>query len=166
MTTATLSLELTVAAIVCRADQFLMVEELVGNRKVINQPAGHVEPGEGPYEAVIRETLEESAWHFVPEAIAGIYLWQHPLKGKSFLRVAFCGHCTLHEPERSLDDGIIRTLWLSRQRLIEKSDRLRSPMVMRSIDDYLHGVRLPCDTIQSMPVNELAARAAVIRAMP
>jgi hypothetical protein len=126
----TLSLELTVAAIACRSNRFLMVEEMVGNSQVINQPAGHVEPGESPYDAVIRETLEDSAWRFVPEAITGIYLW------------------------------------LSRESLIEKGGQLRTPMVIRSIDDYLNGVRLPCDTIQSMPVNELAARAAVIRAMP
>jgi len=162
----TLSLELTVAAIACRSNRFLMVEEMVGNSQVINQPAGHVEPGESPYDAVIRETLEESAWRFVPEAITGIYLWHHPSNGKSFLRVAFCGRCTDHQPERSLDDGILRTLWLSRESLIEKGGQLRTPMVIRSIDDYLNGVRLPCDTIQSMPVNELAARAAVIRAMP
>ena len=156
------TVELTVAAIVEQADRFLMVEELVCGEKVINQPAGHVESGENPLEAVIRETLEETACRFEPDAVTGIYLWRSPNDGKSFLRVSFCGSCGDQDPERGLDEGILRTLWVSRGDLGGGGHRLRSPMVMRSIEDYLGGVRLPLDEVQSVSVTDLAGRAAVI----
>ena len=160
--TSGLTLELTVAAVIERQNKFLMVEELVHGRHVINQPAGHVEPGESPLEAVMREMLEETAWHFQPDAITGIYLWPHPDQARHFLRVSFCGSCHDHEPERTLDEGIIRATWFSRAKLLARSLQLRTPMVMRSIDDYLAGNRLPCDTIVQLPTNELAERAALV----
>jgi 8-oxo-dGTP pyrophosphatase MutT (NUDIX family) len=154
--------ELTVAAIVQRDSRFLMVEELVHGQPVINQPAGHVEPGESLPEAVMREAIEETAWRFEPEAISGIYLWQHPEKNRSFLRVTFCGSCYDHDPSRELDTGIIRTLWLGQAELTDRSQRLRSPMVMRSIADFLEGNRLPCNSVQNLPRDQLANRAAVV----
>jgi 8-oxo-dGTP pyrophosphatase MutT (NUDIX family) len=154
--------ELTVAAIVEQNSRFLMVEELVYGEKVINQPAGHVEPGESFMQAVIREMLEETAWHFEPEALTGIYLWQHPDKPHPFLRVSFCGRCVNHESGRELDDGILRTLWLSKNELGGGARRLRSPMVLRCIDDYLGGIRLPCNTIQNLTTEEIAQRATII----
>ena len=150
------------AAVVEQNGRFLVVEELVDGHEVINQPAGHVEAGESLLEAVIRETLEETAWRFDPEAITGIYLWRHPEREQVFLRVTFCGGCRDHDVRRPLDDGIRRTLWLSRQELGARSAQLRSPMVLRSIDDYMHGSRLPCDTVQELSLETLAQRAAVI----
>src|SRR5262245_17983923 len=126
--------DVTVAAIVERDGLFLLVEEHIGPRLVLNQPAGHLEDGETLVEAVIRETLEESAWHFAPQHLVGIYLWKHPDFGKSFLRVALCGSVTHHEPQRKLDRGIERALWLTRDQIVAKSARLRSPLVLRCVD--------------------------------
>ena len=125
-----------------------MVEEKHADEIVINQPAGHLEEGESLQAAVIRETLEETAWQFIPEAITGIYRWVHPESGLTFLRVSFTGSVSQHNPDQVLDEGILRTHWLSREELLQKS--LRSPMVMRCIDDYINGCRYPlslCDDV-------------------
>lgn len=140
--------ELTVAAVVERAGRFLLVEERVGNRMVFNQPAGHVERGESFLNAVVRETLEETAWEFHPEALIGVYLWEQPERRRSFLRATFCGRVSGHDPARPLDRGIERALWLTRAQIIEHSARLRSPMVLRGIDDYLEGTRHPMDILK------------------
>ena len=137
----------TVAAIVERDNKFLMVEELIHGDKVFNQPAGHLDPDETLIDAVKRETLEETAWHFEPQAITGIYLWKHPDNGESFLRIAFSGTCHDHDPEQSLDDGILQAVWKSRDELIEQQQRLRSPMVLNCIDDYLAGKNFPLDML-------------------
>lgn len=156
-------LDLTVAAVVEDRGRFLFVEELAGGQLVINQPAGHVEPGEALRDAVIRETLEETAWHFQPEAITGIYLWSPGVGQKSFLRVAFTGRCEHHERERALDDGIVRTLWLTRDQLLQRSAQLRSPMVLRAVDDYLQGQRHHCELVRELGPLQLAQRAAQVR---
>ena len=135
----------TVAAIIERDGKFLMVEELAHSEQVFNQPAGHLDPDESLIDAVIRETLEETAWNFTPEAVTGIYLWKHPVNGKSFLRVTFCGQCRDHDPEQPLDDGIIQAVWKSRAEL--EQQKLRSPMVLNCIDDYLSGRRFPLDML-------------------
>jgi ADP-ribose pyrophosphatase YjhB (NUDIX family) len=140
--------DLTVAAIVERDGQFLLVEERVANRMVFNQPAGHVEKGEQFIDAVVRETLEETAWTFHPEALVGIYFWEQPDQPRSFLRAAFCGRVSTHDPSRRLDRGIERAVWLTREQVVVRSARLRSPMVLGCIDDYLDGVRYPLDVIK------------------
>jgi 8-oxo-dGTP pyrophosphatase MutT (NUDIX family) len=142
--------EITVAALVQRQDRFLMVEERSSGRMVINQPAGHLEDGESLAEAVIRETLEETAWTVEPEAVTGVYLWRNPETGASFLRVGFAVRCVRHHPERPLDDGIQRALWMSRGDLKAARDRLRSPLVMSCIDDYLAGRRYPLDILRAI----------------
>ncbi len=139
--------DVTVAAVVEREGRFLLVEEHVGQRLVINQPAGHLEANESLLEAGIRETLEETAWHFVPDAVSGIYLWPHPERNITFLRVAFAGQVTQHFPERRLDHGIRRTLWLTRNEIVQRSAQLRSPLVLRCIDDYLSGKRYPLEML-------------------
>lgn len=137
--------DLTVAAVVERDGQFLLVEERVGNRMVFNQPAGHVERGEQFLDAVIRETLEETAWSFRPRSLVGIYLWEQPERQRSFLRVAYAGDVIEHDPHRPLDRGIERAVWLDRDQIVARSARLRSPMVLRCIDDYLEGTSYPLD---------------------
>ncbi len=146
----------TVAAIVTttieREQRFLMVEEAKQGQTVYNQPAGHLEPHESLLQAVIRETREEAARDFKPEYISGIYRWdQFPAGGEQrnrcFLRVAFVGSCHNHDPEQALDDGIVRALWLSRDELAARPEKLRSPLVLRCIDDYLAGTRYPLDLI-------------------
>jgi len=156
------STHLTVAAVVEKRGRFLVVEELVGGRKVINQPAGHVEPGESFVEAIVREVREETAWRFTPSAINGVYLWQHPISNERFLRVAFCGSCHDHDARLALDDGIIRTLWLTRAELEKRRDALRSPMVLRVIDEYLKDVRYPLSMFQHLEIEDLASHAQVV----
>ena len=140
----------TVAAVAQRHGQFLFVEERVGGELVINQPAGHLDPGENLIEAVVRETLEETAWHFEPEALVGIYLWRQPQNGLTFLRFSFAGRVSGHDTSLDLDDGIERALWLTRDQLISQQPRLRSPMVLRGVDDFLAGQRIPLAVLESL----------------
>ena len=142
---------LTVAAIAEREGRFLLVEErTTTDGLVFNQPAGHVETGETLLEAVVRETLEETAWQFAPEFLVGIYLWQHPTGQSSYLRICFAGQAIAHDPDQPLDQGIERALWLTRDELDTHSSRLRSPLVLRTVDDYLAGERYPLTLLKSL----------------
>jgi 8-oxo-dGTP pyrophosphatase MutT (NUDIX family) len=145
--------EVTVAAVVEDGGRFLMVEERISGRLVINQPAGHLEDGETLIEAVVRETREETAWRLHPEALVGVYLWRSPDNGRSFLRFAFCGHVDDHRPSQALDTGIVRALWLSHEQLLAQSSRLRSPLVLRCLEDFLLGKRQPLDTVASVDME-------------
>lgn len=138
--------ELTVAAIARVDARYLVVEELVRGQRVINQPAGHVEPGETLIDAVVRETREESAWGFVPTGLVGMYYWPHD-DGRTTLRFAFCGELTDHAASRGLDDGIVAAHWLTAEQLRQRDD-LRSPLVMHSIDDFLNNDPLPLDRVR------------------
>ena len=138
----------TVAAIVERNGQFLMVEEEADGLVVYNQPAGHLDPDESIIEATVRETREETAWHFHPEAIVGIYLWDQPNTKRSFLRFAFCGTVNDHDEAQDLDTGILRAVWLTREELLAMPEKIRSPMVISCIDDYLAGKRYPLDILR------------------
>ena len=138
----------TVAAVAVRDGKHLLVEEREDGKLVLNQPAGHLDEGESLLDAVVRETLEETAWHFVPEFLIGIYRWPHPAKGVTYLRFAFAGHVTRHEPERTLDDGVVRALWLTPQEIVRETARHRSPQVQRTLDDYLAGRRYPLEMLK------------------
>jgi 8-oxo-dGTP pyrophosphatase MutT (NUDIX family) len=151
--------ELTVAAVVERQGRFLIVEERVARRLVFNQPAGHVEEGEGLIDAVVREVREETAWGFEPQAVVGVYLWSHPQEQRAYLRVAFCGEVGDHRPSQPLDTGIVRTHWYTRAQLLGHGPRLRTPMVLRCIDDFLSGARYPLDLVQQLPLEEVRSRA-------
>lgn len=135
----------TVAAVAQRENRFLIVEEIVDGKIVYNQPAGHLEPNETLVDAVIRETLEESAWHFVPTQVVGIYFYTIPENKITYQRICFTGECKWQEPERSLDRDILRAVWLTREELSAQPEKLRSPMVLRCIDDYNQGLRYPLD---------------------
>jgi len=141
----------TVAAIAEHRGQFLLVEERVSGRLMINQPAGHLEQGESLLDAVVRETLEETGWHFSPSALVGVYQWQQPGRDRTFLRFAFCGSVSDHDARRPLDAGIVRTLWLPREHLAGRQGQLRGPMVLASIDDYLRGERHPLSLVSHLP---------------
>ncbi len=140
---------LTVAAICENNNRFLLVEEHIEGNTVLNQPAGHVEEGEDLISAVIRETREETAWCFHPEALLGFYLWRAPAGG-TYLRVAFVGHCDDHRPQQALDEGILRARWLSRSELLNDPATPRSPLVLRCIDDYLAGRRYPLSQLVTL----------------
>lgn len=154
--------EVTVAVVVERDGRFLMVEELISGRLVLNQPAGHLEDRESLIEAAIRETREETAWRFHPEALVGIYLWRNPDNERAFLRFAFCGTVDQHDAAQPLDKGIQRALWLSRNQLLAQSGRLRSPLVMRCLDDYTLGRRRPLDTVAMLDLESATQVGSVV----
>jgi 8-oxo-dGTP pyrophosphatase MutT (NUDIX family) len=140
----------TVAAVAERDGQFLLVEERTDGQLVLNQPAGHWERGETLIEAVHRETWEEAAWRFTPEALVGIYRWIHPQSGTTYLRFAFCGMVFDHDPDTPLDKDIQRTVWMSASQIRGAHNRLRSPLVLAVIDDYLDGKRYPLHCIRDL----------------
>lgn len=170
----------TVAALIERDGKFLLVEEETDDGIRINQPAGHLDEGESLVAACAREALEETAWHFQPQSLIGIYQWMKPAAGPSqggtkihiehreqasppssgrgvgrklsgnvtYLRFAFAGELGQHEPDRSLDDGILRAVWMSPAELAACRERHRSPLVMQCVEDWLAGQRFPLDLIR------------------
>jgi 8-oxo-dGTP pyrophosphatase MutT (NUDIX family) len=151
----------TVAAIIERDGQFLLLEEHTPEGLRLNNPAGHLEPGESLQMGCARETLEETARRFVPTALVGVYLsrFQRPAKPDfgnatldediTYLRFAFCGTVSDEIAGRALDTGIVRTLWMSPAQVRASSARHRSPLVLRCIEDYLSGQRYPLDTLHT-----------------
>ena len=145
----------TVAAIVERvrdgAPQFLLVEEQTPEGLRLNNPAGHLDPGESPLQGVVREALEETGRVFVPDRIVGVYLsrFQRPATGEdvTYVRLAFGGSAGEPDSDRPLDDGIVRTLWLSLAEVRGSRDRHRSPLVLRCIEDCTAGRRFPLDLL-------------------
>jgi 8-oxo-dGTP pyrophosphatase MutT (NUDIX family) len=136
---------LTVATVVERDGRFLLVEEYAdGDELVYNQPAGHLDEHETLAAAAIRETLEETAWEIRVDAIVGLYYWTHP-KGHTFVRTCFAGTALHHHPDQTLDYGIQRAVWLTREEIAALGPKLRSPMVLRCIDDYRAGKRYPLE---------------------
>ena len=142
----------TVAAIVERDGQFLLVEEHTRAGLRLNQPAGHLEAGETLVDAVIRETLEETAHPFTPDALVGVYMThfgQPGEAGATYLRFTFCGRVGDALAGRALDPDIVRALWMSADELRAASERHRTPLVARCVDDYLAGTRVPLDFIHT-----------------
>lgn len=139
----------TVAAIIEREGRFLLVEENTAQGLRLNQPAGHLEEHETLLDAVAREALEETAWRFTPRALVGIYQWRSPDNGLTYLRFAFCGEAEGPLPGRTLDEGIVRAIWLDRIEIAASAPRHRSPLVARVIDDYCANRRFPLDLIES-----------------
>jgi len=135
----------TVAALIERDGRFLLVEEIADGRRVLNQPAGHLDPGESLVAACVRETLEETAHHFAPTALVGIYRWHYAPADNTFLRFAFAGTLAGFDPARKLDAEIVGTHWLTREELAARPETHRSPLVMRCVEDYLAGLRFPLD---------------------
>ena len=146
--------DITVAASIELNGRFLTVEERAGGRRVFNQPAGHVERGETLLEAVIRETFEETGFGLVPSEVLGIYHWHDDGDDLTYLRVAFRGEATPPTDEPVLDDVIVATHWLSRAQLIAKQARLRSPMVLRCVDDHLRGARFPLACLNELNLEQ------------
>ena len=133
----------TVAAVVAENGRYLLVEEETSSGLCLNQPAGHLEPGESLLDAAVRETLEETTYGFTPQGLLGVYLTRvaqnSPGTHTTYLRFAFTGTLGRIEPGRTLDAGIVRTLWLSRDEIWEQRARHRSPLVMRCVDDHASG---------------------------
>ena len=135
--------DVTVACIVPQRGKFLLVEENVRGELVLNQPAGHLEPDESLLDAAVRETLEETAWCVDLTHLVGVYQWANG--DGHFLRFTFAAQARSHDPARELDAGIVRALWLARDEIAAAQPRLRSPMVLRGVDDFLADKRLPLD---------------------
>lgn len=151
----------TVAAVIEHEGRFLLVEEHTPEGLKLNNPAGHLEPGETPEAAVVREALEETGREFVPEALLGVYMARfvrprqeragerpRPPQDITYLRFAYRGRVGEPLPERALDPAIVRTLWLTRDEIAAEPGRHRSPLLMQCIDDHLAGRRLPLEAVQ------------------
>lgn len=137
----------TVAAVVERDGRFLLVEEETEGGIRINQPAGHLDPGETLADAAARETLEETAHRFTPLALVGVYMARSESSDVTYLRFAFAGELGDFEEGRALDRGIVRTLWLTPDEVRARTREHRSALVSKGIDDYLAGRRFPLDLI-------------------
>ena len=138
----------TVAAVIEREGKFLLVEEDTDDGIRLNQPAGHLDEGESLLAACTRETLEETAWHFVPKNLLGIYQWRRPQGDVTYLRFAFSGVLGLHDADRVLDQGIRRALWLSFDEILASQLVHRSPLVLQCVNDYLAKRQFPVDLIR------------------
>lgn len=136
-----------VAALVEKDGRFLMVEEITDRGVQYNQPAGHLEAYESLLDAVVRETLEETAHHFVPEALLGIYRWRSPQHDRVYLRFAFTGRITGFDAARSLDAGILRAAWMTPAEIDALTSQHRSPLVAQCIADYQTGRRYPLEML-------------------
>jgi 8-oxo-dGTP pyrophosphatase MutT (NUDIX family) len=147
----------TVAAIIERDGRYLLIEEHTPEGLRLNNPAGHLDPGESPADGVVRETLEETTHRFTPTAIVGVYLARFQRTGQggapdedvTYLRFAFCGELGAAVPGRSLDTGVVRTLWLTPEEIRASASRHRSPLVLRCVEDHLAGQRHPLALVQT-----------------
>ena len=143
------------AAIVERDGRYLLVEEHTPDGLRLNNPAGHLDPGESPLDGVIRETLEETARRFTAQALVGVYLSRAqrstPPSDVTYLRLAFTGTVSEPLPGHALDPEIVRTLWLTPDELRACRERHRSPLLMRCVDDHRAGRRYPLALVFSDP---------------
>ena len=152
----------TVAAIIEQGGHFLLVEEHTRDGLKLNNPAGHLDPGESPQDACVREVLEETAYDFTPTALVGVYLNRFTKTGSeedlTYLRFAFAGQVDAHHAERALDTGIVRALWMTADELRACPERHRSPLLLRGLDDYLAGQRFALSLVQTDPSVQLLRR--------
>lgn len=138
---------ITVASIIEKDNRFLMVEEISDGLIVFNQPAGHLEPGESLQQAAIRETFEETGWHIELTHVLGVSKYTSPLNNVIYYRTSFIGTALEHDKNAQLDDGIIQATWLTLEELEAQADKLRSPLVVKNIKQYLAGERYPLSII-------------------
>ena len=139
----------TVAAVIERRGSYLFVEEVQDGRRVLNQPAGHLDPGESLLQAVVREVMEETAYRFEPAALVGVYRWLYEPKDVTFIRFCFSGIATGAEPGRKLDKEIVALHWLTPEELKARRAEHRSPLVQQCMDDFLAGKRFPLDVFSA-----------------
>ena len=138
---------ITVATIVERQGKFLLVEELSNGKLVYNQPAGHLDPGETLQQAAVRETFEESGWHIKTIGVVGVSKYTAPHTGTIYYRTTFIGEVIEHDANAALDTGILQAVWLSLEEIKAQEHKLRSPLVLKNIEQYLAGERYPLSII-------------------
>jgi ADP-ribose pyrophosphatase YjhB (NUDIX family) len=136
-----------VAAVIEQDGRFLLVEEETTEGLRFNQPAGHLEDSESLLDAVRREVFEETAHHFEPTALLGVYRWRHPDKGHTYMRFAFTGTVLGFDPTAPLDEGILRAVWMTPEEIQANAHRHRSPLLARCLDDYLAGREYPLEIL-------------------
>ena len=136
-----------VAAVVESDGRFLLVEEETAEGLRLNQPAGHLDEGESLFDAVMRETLEETAYRIVPRRLLGVYQWRRPQGDITYIRFAFSGAIVGFDENRTLDEGIVRAVWMTPAELASCPERHRSPLVLRAVQDYLSGRNFPLEFI-------------------
>jgi 8-oxo-dGTP pyrophosphatase MutT (NUDIX family) len=150
--------DLTVSAVVERDGRFLIVEERSSGTVVMNHPGGHIETGESPEQAVVREALEETGCVITVGGLLGVYLWIQPQTRQQYLCIAYVGKFLSHDDSRVLDDGVYGVHWLSPADLQRRMQKLCSPVVMRCVEDYLAGRRQPDNFLaRLMPVQQNVA---------
>ena len=141
----------TVAALIERDGRFLLVEEDTSDGLLLNNPAGHLDPGESPLQGVMRETLEETTCRFTPEGFLGVYMsrFRRTRTGEdiTYLRMTFFGTASEPDPTLALDEGIVRTVWMTADEIRACPERHRSPLVLECLDSYLAGQRFPLDLV-------------------
>lgn len=137
----------TVAAVIEQGGKYLLVEEQTDNGDLFNQPAGHLESDESIIQGAIRETLEETGYVFVPQYLLGVYRWHSCVNDVVYLRFAFAGIVSGHDPDRALDSGILRAVWFSLDEIRGLIPRHRSPLVMQCIEDHLAGKHYPLEIL-------------------
>jgi len=137
----------TVAAVIERGGRFLFVEERIDGRLVLNQPAGHLDPGESLVAACRREVLEETAHDFEPRSLVGVYRWHYAAKDVTFLRFCFAGEAGAFHKDRKLDKEIVALHWLTLDELKARRSDHRSPLVQKCVEDHLAGARYPLDVL-------------------
>ena len=141
-----------------RDGRFLVVEERLSGVVVVNHPGGHIEGGESPEQAVVREALEETGCQITVGGLVGVNLWIHPQTRQQYLRIAYVGNYHSHDESRVLDDGVYGVHWLTPADLKHRMQSLRSPIVMCCVEDYLAGQRQPDSFLASlMPVQQNVA---------
>lgn len=145
----------TVAAVIEDAGRYLLVEEETLEGLRLNNPAGHLDPGESPQQGVVREALEETMCEFTPHGLVGLYLsrFTRPSVGDdvTYLRIAFHGRIGAPLPGRQLDTGIVRTLWLTLDEIRASRARHRSPLLLRCVEDHAAGRSYPLELVTTDP---------------
>jgi 8-oxo-dGTP pyrophosphatase MutT (NUDIX family) len=138
-------IHLTVATVIERDNHFLMVKETKYGDQVINQPAGHVEPGEDILQAAVRETLEETGCVVEISGFLGISTHFAPRNGVTYYRLSFVAEPRGFNEDAQIDQDIDYPLWMSLEEIRANKDSLRSDMVLRCIEDYLAGRIYPLE---------------------